>query len=457
MRRWLVCGLCVLGLIRGSSAMAELPKPTGETIVAPDAKLELVFTRSAPIKGGLTEGPTAAPDGSIFFSDIPFGSDKGMIMRFDPQTMKTTVFTDNSYKSNGLKFDAMGRLFACEGSDEGGRAVSRWDVKTKSRTVVADKYMGKRFNAPNDCWIDAKGRIYFSDPRYLGTETRELKERAVYRIDTDGTVVEITHEVAKPNGLALSPDFKTLYLADHDNGTDEIKPNDPKKYDLGPMKIYAFPLGDDGLVNGPRKTLVDFGAEPGCDGMTVDQMGHIYLTPRRLSKPGVLVIDPTGKEVAFIPTGEAQPADTKAPKGIPSNVTFGKGKDANMLYITVDVSLYRIPLKVKGERLFSVADRLRAPIEVVEFRRQMLYKAVEEVSMKSGVAFKIEGNDLKNVGITQNMHVDFKLEDAPATAILDKMLTKLGLVIHVDDVTGIAHVTSPQAAKNRGWTTFPLN
>src|ERR1700693_1421412 len=87
---------------------AEPPKPTGETIVAPDAKLELLFTREAPIKGGLTEGPTVAPDGSIYFSDIPFGKDKGMILRFDPKTMKTTVFTDDSFKSNGLKFTAAG-------------------------------------------------------------------------------------------------------------------------------------------------------------------------------------------------------------------------------------------------------------------------------------------------------------------------------------------------------------
>ena len=89
---------------------AELDKPTGETIVSPDARLELLFTRSAPIKGGLTEGPAAARDGRIFFSDIPFGSDKGLIMVFDPKTKETSVFTDDSGKSNGLQFDAQGFL-----------------------------------------------------------------------------------------------------------------------------------------------------------------------------------------------------------------------------------------------------------------------------------------------------------------------------------------------------------
>src|SRR5690242_15342133 len=124
-------------------AHAEVPKPTGESIVSPDARLELLFTRSAPISGGLTEGPAVAPDGSIYFSDIPFGSDKGLIMHFDPQTKKTDVFVSDSYKSNGLKFDAKGNLIACEGSDEGGRAVVRWDVKTKTRAIIADKYRGK--------------------------------------------------------------------------------------------------------------------------------------------------------------------------------------------------------------------------------------------------------------------------------------------------------------------------
>ena len=76
--------------------------------------------------------------------------------------------------------------------------------------------MGKRFNAPNDLVLDAKGRIYFSDPRYLGTETRELEHRAVYRIDTDGTVVEVTHDVEKPNGVALSPDEKRLLSGSRD-------------------------------------------------------------------------------------------------------------------------------------------------------------------------------------------------------------------------------------------------
>ncbi len=326
--------------------LAGFQTARGDDIVPPGAKLELLYTRSAPIQGGLTEGVAAAPDGSMYFSEIPFGADKGMIMRFDPRTRETTVFARDSHKSNGLMFDAKGFLIACEGSDGGGRALVRWDVKTGKREVLADRYQGKRFNACNDLCIDEKGRIYFTDPRYLGTETRELEHRAVYRRDTDGTVVEVTHDIEKPNGIAISPDQSTLYVADHNNGTDRIDPTlpPPKK---GAMKVYAYPLGPDGLVNGPKKTLIDFGHEEGSDGMTVDTEGRIYLAARTPSRPGILILDPKGKEVGFIKTAEPQ-TGAREPSGNPSNCDFGTGADKNMLYLTVDKSLYRIRLNATG-------------------------------------------------------------------------------------------------------------
>jgi gluconolactonase len=337
--------LCLAGLMLSAPVRAhELPKPTGDSIVPANSQLDLLFTRSAPIKGGLTEGPAAAPDGSIYFSDIAFGPDKGLIMRFDPKTKKTTIFQKDSGKSNGLKFDAQGHLVACQGGDGGGRAVVKYDVKTGEKTVQADKIDGKRFNSPNDLVIDRKGRIYFTDPRYLGPEPRELPREAVYRIDGKD-VVEVTHEVEKPNGIALSPDQKTLYVADHNSGSDHVDVDRSAK--PGAMKLYAFPLGDDGLVNGPRKVLHDFGTEAGIDGMTLDDKGNLYLAVRSLKRPGIMVVDPMGKEIAFIPTGPAQPG-AKEPRGIPANVTFGSGDERNMLYVTVDTSLYRIKLKSQG-------------------------------------------------------------------------------------------------------------
>jgi gluconolactonase len=337
-----------LTLFAVSAAAQDIPAPTGAKIVSPDARLELLFTRSAPIAGGLTEGPAVAPDGSIYFTDIPFGKYGGMILRFDPASGQTATFSLDSGKANGLVFDAQGNLLACEGGDYGGRRVSRYNIRTGERTTVVDTIQGKKFNAPNDLCLDAKGRIYFTDPRYVGLESRELKHRAVYRIDADGSVYELTHQVTKPNGIGISPDGKTLYVADHDNGTDNIDPTAPPPKQ-GVMKIYAFPLASNGTV-GKRRTIVDFGEEKGCDGMSIDEHGNIYLTVRGNRRPGVLVIDPQGKQVAHIPTGPAnqKPTSDRPPVGLPSNVEFGRGAGANDLYITVDKSLYRIRLKVKG-------------------------------------------------------------------------------------------------------------
>ncbi len=116
MRRFAISATLVL-LLGASTSKAD-------DLVPPGAKLELLYTRSAPIKGGLTEGVAVAPDGTFYFSEIPFGSDKGMIMHFDPATKKTTVFAEDSHKSNGLMFDSKGFLIACEGSDGGGRGVA---------------------------------------------------------------------------------------------------------------------------------------------------------------------------------------------------------------------------------------------------------------------------------------------------------------------------------------------
>jgi hypothetical protein len=276
--------------------VADVDSTIAQNPIGPDgAKLEKLFTRETGIEGGLTEGPAVAPDGSIYFSDITPKENKGRILRFDPESGKTTVFAEDSGKSNGLAFDAYGRLLAAEGADYGGRAISRYDVKTGKREVLCDNIGGKKLNAPNDLVLDADGRVYFTDPRYLGHETRELEHRAVYRISPDGSVVEVTHNVEKPNGIALSPDQKTLYVVDHNNAA-----------------------------------------------------GNLYLTSRSVKRPGVQVVDPKGKEIDFIATGPENQDPEGTPGGLPSNVEFGIGSESTTLYITVGVSLYRIKLKALG-------------------------------------------------------------------------------------------------------------
>jgi gluconolactonase len=282
--------VCCLG---GTVVWAADP-PGGNSIVPEGAVLELLHTRQAKLSSGLTEGPAVAPDGTIYFTDMPFGKDNGMILRYDPKTGKTSVFTDQAFKSNGLAFDAAGNLLSCDGADGGGRCIRRWNLQTARSEVLADRFRGKRFNSPNDLCLDLHGRIYFTDPRYGGTEPRELPQEAVYRLEKNGTVIKITDDVEKPNGLALSPDQHTLYVADHNNGGNRLSPSDPEPK-RGAMKIYAFPLDRNGLVSGQRRTIVDFGKENGCDGMRVDRQGNLYMAVRSLARPGILVVDPSGR------------------------------------------------------------------------------------------------------------------------------------------------------------------
>ena len=326
----------------GASFAADNP------ILPPDARLEPLHTRTARLNSGLTEGPAVAPDGSIYFTDMPFGTDQGMILRYQPGSGRITVFTDRSGKSNGLAFLSDGSMVSCDGADGGGRRLIRWNLATGQGSTLVDRIDGRRFNSPNDLCPDLHGRIYFTDPRYGGTEPRELEREAVYRLDPDGRVREITRVPEKPNGIVLSPDQRTLYVGDHNNGGNRLKPTDPEPK-RGAMKVHAFPLDADGLVSGPPRTLVDFGTENGCDGMTVDTLGNVYLACRSLKRPGLLVVDPTGRELAFVETG---PRDQKGLfddwRGIPSNVEFGIGDDAHFLYLTIDKGLYRLRVKTRG-------------------------------------------------------------------------------------------------------------
>jgi gluconolactonase len=331
-----------------TSAAGRAAVPDDNPIFPPDATLELLHMRNVTLNSGLTEGPAVAADGSVYFTDMPFGSDQGMILRFEPATKRVSVFTSRSGKSNGLAFLADGSLVSCDGADGGGRRLIRWDLSTGDGATLVDRVGGRRFNSPNDLCIDLKGRIYFTDPRYIGSEPRELDREAVYRFSPDGETIAITHEVEKPNGVVLSPDQRTLYVGDHNNGGNRLQPTDPEPV-RGAMKVYAFPLDEQGLVSGPRRTLVDFGTENGCDGMAVDSLGNVYLACRSLARPGVKVIDPAGKELAFLETGPRnQTGLFESWKGIPSNAEFGIGDDARSLYLTIDKGLYRIAVKTKG-------------------------------------------------------------------------------------------------------------
>ena len=194
-------------------------KTLGADIVNPNSKIKEVFSGG---EGVLLEGPTMGPDGTLYFSDLIItklmGMKAGIIWNYDPQTGETKVFRSPSGMANGLAFDVDGNLISCEGADFGGRRVIKTDMKNGKSTIVAGLFNNRPFNSPNDLVIDNNGRIYFTDPRYFGKEPIDQPLDGVYRIDTDGTVHLIIANASKPNGIAISPDYKTLYIANYDIG-----------------------------------------------------------------------------------------------------------------------------------------------------------------------------------------------------------------------------------------------
>lgn len=323
-----------------------------DPIVPPDAKLEKLFEGTV-----LTEGVAVAPDGMVYFSDITFSHiardakgaiEAGHIWKFDPKTGKTTIFRSPSGMSNGIKFDAEGNMIAAEGADFGGRRVTRTDMKTGKSYIIAGLFENRPFNAPNDITIDEKGRIYFSDPRYLGHEPIDQPVMAVYRIDPDGSIHRIITNAGKPNGVCVSPDQKTLYVVSNDNGTTGIghlsRSKDPEVNKVavplrkGPMTLMAYDLSPDGSAKF-RKTLVDYAPYDGPDGLVCDKEGNLYVAVRAENRPGICVYSPEGKELAFIKTE------------LPTNVGFGRGQESKTLYITAGKSLYRIRLNSEGYHL----------------------------------------------------------------------------------------------------------
>ncbi|MBL8849609.1 MAG: SMP-30/gluconolactonase/LRE family protein [Planctomycetaceae bacterium] len=337
----------LLGIVCAAlpASAADLPARQAE-FVADGAQLELLFDGCC----ALSEGVAAAPDGRMFFSDITFshkcsdangGIQAGNIWVFDPKTKQTTVFRSPSGMSNGLKFDAEGRLLAAEGADYGGRRVVRTDMQTGKTTIIAAAFEGRRLNSPNDITIDEKGRVYFSDPRYLGHEPVDQAVQAVYRIDTDGSIHRIITNAGKPNGVAISPDQKTLYVVSNDNGSFGIE-RDPVDLPLtkGRMALQAYDLAADGSATF-REVLVDYAPQDGPDGLIVDREGNIYAAARDLTKPGVHVYSPSGELLAYVATE------------VPTNVGFGRGAESKTLYITAGKSLYRIKMKKEGYQLPS--------------------------------------------------------------------------------------------------------
>jgi gluconolactonase len=328
-------GLLLLLILRGSAGeekidLSSTPLPAG--LVAPQAKA----TAAALVC--FLEGPAVDDKGNVFFSDII----SNRILKMNASGA-ISVFRADSGRSNGNAFDAQGRLISCEGfglGPGGRRRIVRTDMKTGDITVVTDRYEGKRYNSPNDVCVDDKGRIWFTDPRYGDREDMEMKDEAVYRIDPDGQVARVLSQpdVEKPNGIAIAPDGRTLYVIDSNDSVG------------GNRKIWALDVSEKGELS-KRRRIYDFRQGRGGDGVRVDMKGNLWVaagirTPRPPGEvtdipQGVYVISPQGKLLGRVPI----------PEDYVTNLAFG-GPDRKTLYVLAGTSVYKIPVAVSGYAVY---------------------------------------------------------------------------------------------------------
>lgn len=322
---WMPCLLC----LGATAASAQ------EAIFEPGAKLTILAARGA---GG--EGPAWDPRLGVL------SSGGGHVWQLPPKG-KPRIYRKDA-GTNGLLFDAKGRLLACEPVR---RRVSRIE-RDGTLTVLTDTYQGKRYNQPNDLSVDSKGRIYFSDPRYGsrdGMEQRDSKGRTiegVYRIDADGKVARVLgREVERANGVLVSADDRFLFVADNNN--DSVG---------GARKLWRFDLRADGSVDPASRTLLyDWGKGRGPDGVKQDVKGRLYVAaglnrpnppaePASDVKGGIYVLSPDGKLLAFLPV----PTDEV------TNCAFG-GADRRTLYVTGGGTLYSIRTTTPGRVVWPPA------------------------------------------------------------------------------------------------------
>jgi gluconolactonase len=329
-----VCAVIGLSLGHPVRAQDKTATPTLGTIERIDPRFNQLVPQDARVERlaegfDWSEGPVWDKKGNyLLFSDVPLNTvfkwqeGTGVSIFLKPSGYTGSVPRGGEPGSNGLLMDSQGRLILCQHGD---RRVARLDQDGKFATL-ADRYMGKRFNSPNDGVFKSNGDLYFTDPPYgllaqNKDRDKELDFNGVYRISaSDGTVTLLTKEMTFPNGIALSPDEKTLYVANSD----------------AQKAIWmAFPLKDDGTV-GPGRLFADVTTAASTkkglpDGMKVDKAGNVFAT----GPGGVLVFAADGSHLGTFSTGEA-------------TANCGWGEDGSVLYITADMYLGRVRLTTKG-------------------------------------------------------------------------------------------------------------
>lgn len=293
--------------------------PAFDELVPTDAKIEVLADGFE-----WSEGPVWMPTGFLLFSDIP----NNRIVKYKPGHGTDVFMQPAGYTgmskfeghepgTNGLAISPEGHLTMC---CHGDRNITQ--MVDGERKVLVSHYEGKRLNSPNDLVYHSNGDLYFTDPPYglpggLNGKEAELDYCGVYRLGKDGKLTLLTKECPRPNGIALSPDEKTLYVADSQE-----------------CHWKAFPVKEDGTL-GESKMFYDAskwkGKRPGgSDGLKVDTNGNLWAT----GPGGVLVFNPEGKLLGRLSTGERT-----------ANCAFGPD---GTIYLTADMYLCRVKTNAKG-------------------------------------------------------------------------------------------------------------
>ena len=298
--------------------------PRLDALIPPNTNIEKLADGFVFLEGPVWHQAT----GQLFFSDVRnnasyvWSENNGVIDFINPVFNGDT--NGRSVGSNGLTIDRNGCIIMLE---HGYRRISRaCQNEPIQREVLADNYNGRRFNSPNDSTWHSDGSLYFTDPPYglAGLEDdpdRDLDFNGIYRLKSDGTVELLFAGQSRPNGIALSPDEKTLYVANSDAANKVWF-----TYDV---------LGDGSLIN--QRIFFDANDQtaPGApDGMKTDLYGNIFAT----GPDGVWIFNPEGTHLGTISTGE-----------VTANVAWGN--DGSMLYLTSSTGLYRVELNTKGKIL----------------------------------------------------------------------------------------------------------
>lgn len=301
-------------------------------LLAPD------FGPTVVARTSFLEGPAVDAEGVLYFSDLV--GNRIYKMAGDGSL---SVFREDSGRTNGNTFDARGRLISCEGAENGPngrRRVVRTDLSNNRIEVLTERFEGKRYNAPNDVCVDIHERIWFTDP-YYGPDRSglEMGAEAVYRIDPDGRVHRVVSQplIQRPNGIAVTPDAKTLYIIDSHSSPG------------GNRKIWAFAIDDSGNLSAQR-LVFDFGRGRGGDGMRLDAEGNLWVAagitiPRSSGETsdvptGVYVITPQGRLLGRIPI----------PEDVITNLAWSV--DRRTLWVVSGKSVFKVPVAVDGYQLY---------------------------------------------------------------------------------------------------------